>query len=82
MASPQSATVLRQASELPDDGMPALAVSNLRVAFGGITAVDHVSLAVESGQIVGLIGSNGAGKSTLMNAIRGLRLRFGLRAAR
>ena len=52
-------------------GVPSLAVSELRVVFGGITAVSNVSLVVESGQIVGLIGSNGAGKSTLMNAIGG-----------
>ena len=67
----QPATTLRPAPEQRDDGVPSLAVSDLRVAFGGITAVDSVSLAVESGQIVGLIGSNGAGKSTLMNAIGG-----------
>ena len=52
-------------------GVPSLAVTELRVVFGGITAVSDVSLVVESGQIVGLIGSNGAGKSTLMNAIGG-----------
>jgi ABC-type branched-subunit amino acid transport system ATPase component/ABC-type branched-subunit amino acid transport system permease subunit len=50
---------------------PGLAITNLRVRFGGITAVDNVTLNVESGQIVGLIGNNGAGKSTLMNAIGG-----------
>ena len=67
----QPAAVLQPAPEQRDDEVPALAVSGLRVAFGGITAVDDVSLDVESGQIVGLIGSNGAGKSTLMNAIGG-----------
>ena len=50
---------------------PTLAVEDLRVAFGGNLAVDHVTLAVGSGEIVGLIGSNGAGKSTLMNAVGG-----------
>jgi ABC-type branched-subunit amino acid transport system ATPase component/ABC-type branched-subunit amino acid transport system permease subunit len=48
-----------------------LAVTGLRVAFGGNTAVDNVTLAVGDGEIVGLIGSNGAGKSTLMNAVGG-----------
>ena len=67
----QPATALRPSPEQPGFGVPSLAVSNLRVAFGGITAVDHVSITVESGEIVGLIGSNGAGKSTLMNAIGG-----------
>jgi ABC-type branched-subunit amino acid transport system ATPase component/ABC-type branched-subunit amino acid transport system permease subunit len=53
------------------DEVPSLAVADLRVNFGGIIAVDGVSLDVGSEQIVGLIGSNGAGKSTLMNAIGG-----------
>ena len=52
-------------------GTPTLAVEDLRVAFGGNLAVDQVTLAVGSGEIVGLIGSNGAGKSTLMNAVGG-----------
>ena len=50
---------------------PVLAVSDLGVRFGGIVAVDGAALAVQSGEIVGLIGANGAGKSTLMNAIGG-----------
>ncbi|HXN61922.1 MAG TPA: ATP-binding cassette domain-containing protein [Acidimicrobiales bacterium] len=50
---------------------PVLEVSDLRVRFGGLLAVDGVSLNVRSGEIVGLIGANGAGKSTLMNAIGG-----------
>jgi ABC-type branched-subunit amino acid transport system ATPase component len=50
---------------------PTLAVEDLRVAFGGNLAVDHVTLSVGGGEIVGLIGSNGAGKSTLMNAVGG-----------
>jgi ABC-type branched-subunit amino acid transport system ATPase component/ABC-type branched-subunit amino acid transport system permease subunit len=50
---------------------PALQVRGARVRFGGIVAVDAVSLTVGSGEIVGLIGTNGAGKSTLMNAVGG-----------
>ncbi len=50
---------------------PVLEVSGLSVHFGGLVAVDRVSLNVQSGEIVGLIGANGAGKSTLMNAIGG-----------
>jgi len=48
-----------------------LAVSELSVRFGGITAVDGATLDVQPGEIVGLIGANGAGKSTLMNAVGG-----------
>jgi ABC-type branched-subunit amino acid transport system ATPase component/ABC-type branched-subunit amino acid transport system permease subunit len=48
-----------------------LVVRDLSVAFGGLRAVDSVSIHVDRGEVVGLIGTNGAGKSTLMNAISG-----------
>ena len=49
-----------------------LRVSDIRVNYGNIRALDGVSVTVDSGEIVCLIGANGAGKSTLLKAITGL----------
>ncbi len=51
---------------------PLLEVRELRVSYGDVRALADVSLQVEEGTIVALIGSNGAGKSTLLKAIAGL----------
>jgi len=48
-----------------------LEVRDVCMHFGGIHAVDHVSLTIPEGEITGLIGPNGAGKSTLFNVIAG-----------
>lgn len=64
--------------------MPLLTVENLDVFYGDFHAVRGVSLSLEEGQTVAIIGANGAGKSTLLNALVGLhdgqkrgRVRFG-----
>ncbi|ARU93732.1 ABC transporter ATP-binding protein [Tatumella citrea] len=52
--------------------MTLLSVSHLSKQFGGIQAVDDVSLTINRGEIYGLIGPNGAGKTTCFNLITGL----------
>jgi len=52
--------------------MAVLAVDGVKKRFGGVTAVNGVSIALEAGRIYGLIGPNGSGKTTLFNCITGL----------
>ncbi len=52
--------------------MALLKIDDISVSYGNIKALKNVSMSVEEGDIVSLIGANGAGKSTLLNAIVGL----------
>ncbi len=54
---------------------PILQIRNLVKRFGGVTAVNGVSLSLEAGKIYGLIGPNGSGKTTLFNCITGIERR-------
>ena len=65
-ASPQSAS-----SPDAPDGDALLVVNEVTISFGGVRALDEVSMAVGSGEVVGVIGPNGAGKTTLFNVICG-----------
>ncbi len=46
---------------------------NIRVSFGGVHAVDNVTVNVRAGEVIGLVGGNGAGKSTLIRTLSGAR---------
>jgi ABC-type uncharacterized transport system ATPase subunit len=52
--------------------MPALVLEHVRKRFGAVAALDDVSLTVERGEVLALVGENGAGKTTLMNVVYGL----------
>jgi len=49
-----------------------LSLNNVTQQFGGVSALDNVSLTLDQGEIVGLIGPNGAGKTTLVNVVSGV----------
>jgi ABC-2 type transport system ATP-binding protein len=51
---------------------PALAIEGLTVRFGPVTAIDDLSLTVEPGEVVALLGHNGAGKTTTVRTANGL----------
>lgn len=50
---------------------PLVEMRNISIAFGGVKAVDHVSIDLNPGEVVGLLGHNGAGKSTLIKILSG-----------
>jgi ABC-type branched-subunit amino acid transport system ATPase component len=77
-AAPRVGAAAVSAAAVP--GQVLLDVSELAVSYGAIRAVQDVSLQVNRGEIVALIGANGAGKSTVLNALSGLIPAHGGRA--
>ena len=53
------------------DGRPVVSVTDARVSFGAVKALDGVTLEIGAGECIGLVGHNGAGKSTIVNVING-----------
>ncbi len=54
-----------------DKQTPLVEMRDIHISFGGIKAVDHVSVDLKPGEVVGLLGHNGAGKSTLIKILSG-----------
>jgi branched-chain amino acid transport system ATP-binding protein len=57
--------------DVAGDATPLLVADRVTVGFGGLLALDEVSMSVDDGEVVGVIGPNGAGKTTLFNVISG-----------
>jgi D-xylose transport system ATP-binding protein len=70
---PAEPSVDTPAAAVDRSGTPAVVMQDIRVSFGGVHAVDGVSVDVYPGEVIGLVGGNGAGKSTLMKALSGAR---------
>ena len=56
---------------MSNSGTPLVELKDISIAFGGIKAVDRVSVDLHPGEVVGLLGHNGAGKSTLIKCLSG-----------
>ena len=70
-ASPEAQAITVQAG-VSANNETLLAVDSILMQFGGLKALDGVSLAIKPGTIHGLIGPNGSGKSTMMNVLTGI----------
>src|SRR5205814_1982036 len=61
--------IARRRRDVEESREIAVAVTGIRTSYGGVVAVDDVSLEVRTGEVVGIIGPNGAGKTTLFDVV-------------
>ncbi|MGB1338463.1 MAG: ATP-binding cassette domain-containing protein, partial [Planktomarina sp.] len=57
---------------MSNSGTPLVELKDISIAFGGIKAVDRVSVDLYPGEVVGLLGHNGAGKTTTISMLTGM----------
>ena len=69
---PESGPVCLESTNLMSTNTQLLNIKSLSVSFGGLKALNNVSLTVNRNEVIGLIGPNGAGKTTLFNSLSGL----------
>jgi D-xylose transport system ATP-binding protein len=62
---------MSEATTNASERVPLVEMRNIRVSFGGVRAVDDVSISLHAGEVLGLVGGNGAGKSTLIRTLSG-----------
>ena len=68
---PATATATGSGPAPSPSGVPLVEMRDIRVSFGGVHAVDGVTVDLFAGEVVGLVGGNGAGKSTLIRVLSG-----------
>jgi len=71
MSDYQHTSTISTVSAFSAGRKPLVEMRDISIAFGGIKAVDHASLELYEGEVVGLLGHNGAGKSTLIKILSG-----------
>ena len=72
VAPPPASTAAPAVAGKPwDNALPLVEMRNIKIAFGGVHAVDNVTINLYPGEVMGLVGGNGAGKSTLIRALSG-----------